>query len=149
MFVADFKPRLEKLLADIVLVSEIANLAVEADAVAKTIAESPSADNIFTEEDASSKKEEAKALLASVAPKENKTTRKNIGFADVKFDESILSLEHVDQLEEDQDHAGQTFSNNGVDRRLHVSPSGSLLIKNQLERWEEPISKHDKVKMDS
>jgi hypothetical protein len=136
----DFKPRLEKLLADMVLVSEIADLAVEA---AKLNEE----EEMHPEKKSSTAKE-----LAANMPRTMPT--KGL-WSSVKFDKNTASdgsegedeeEEEANQVPEEPPKKGFEKSSQKSDRpHLSRSPSGSILFKSRLDKWDEPQSKLDKV----
>jgi hypothetical protein len=111
-----YKSRLEKLLADIVLLGEIAELAEEAECIIDM--------------------ENAKLEL----PDQTSSTQKNrmrLGTNDVTFDSG------PDSDEESEDE-GRIAVSREMEQELERTKSGRFLIREQLDRWEEPVNKLDK-----
>lgn len=104
---ANFKPRLEKLLAEIVLLNEISLLSTQAE----------------------------ESMVDVLETAKNKGLAKK-GLTDVHWG-SV-------QRDSDVDSINSTTSNEALAHGLEKTFSENLLIKNQLERWEEPSNRADK-----
>jgi len=134
----DFKPRLEKLLADMVLVSEIADLADEATKLSE--------EDFLLDNNSSS----AKDLVATLP---RKTMPAKGLWSSVKFKETKLSDSEGEDDDNDDDDKEEEANNQPPeeDQATHDRPmlkrssSGSFLFKNRLDKWEEPERKQDKV----
>ena len=128
-YAVDFKLKLEKLLADMVIVSEIADLAAEANKLK---------DEIPTDE-----KNNVKKDVVFNVPKPGSNKKGLPVWSKVDFEKAHGS----DDEEEDSTASKEspeikiTKSSNP---RLSRSPSGSVRFKSRLEKWNEPTT-HDKV----
>lgn len=130
IYVVDFKPQLESLLADMVLVSEVANLA-------------EAAENLQDGEDLQSppKTKSAKGLWSDVNFEGLPS-----GDSEDEDDESDEEGEEGEEEEKKDSDERQTGQESGRPRLPRSVSSGSVLFKNRLEKWDEPKSKLDKDK---
>ena len=118
-YAVDFKLKLEKLLADMVIVSEIADLAAEVDILNDEVPPDEKSDG------------ENDALINLPKPGSNK---KGLSvWSNVDFEKTHESFEE----EEDKKALREPH--------LRRSPSGNIQFKSRLEKWNEPTT-HDKVK---
>lgn len=179
----NYKPRLEKILADISIITEIAELANEADVIAKMKVEAHSS---ISEAVAEKKRS---GMLSGVQWKSlkefgpPKTSNQDRSDSDLDLVSSgTLSLDHTGQVTardkdevqsddltdsdgsedgKDSDSESDDRSNDGdpfsIDNAVHDSVNPHSIastyvstskIKHLLDRWEEPISKTDKVSVD-
>jgi small-conductance mechanosensitive channel len=134
--IANFKPRLEKILKDVVLLTEIAELAEEADQL-----------------------DAQDSLNQSLRLHEKPVSKKGLG-GSVKWSEvAALSSGDISDFErdhddEDDDDASKESPSEGGDTpaasernrpQLSISNSGDFRIKDLLDRWQEPVNKLDKT----
>lgn len=108
---------MEKLLSDMVLLSEIGDLAAEAGTIA---------DSEQLTEDKTAKKD----ALANVQTK-GKKARAAFGLKGITGEDP--------SSEDDKEQSEEKSESLGSGRGLPRSPSGSVLLKHLLERWEEPV----------
>jgi hypothetical protein len=120
----DFKPRLETLLADMVLVSEIADVAVEAENLS---IESLQGEDINS----------GKGLHLTV----HKSAPKAAMWSSVSYEK--IEDEETDVPATPKQTTNQTEKGRPILRR---SASGSFLFKTRLDKWIEPKTKKDKVR---
>jgi hypothetical protein len=129
---------MEKLLADMVLLSEIADLAVEAASISDT----------YNQIDDS----KAKKILADAVPKGDKKGSLGWNRPAVTFERN--ESDGTEHLARDDDLTGDdtTTSNNvlssgaAIESQLPRSPTTDGVLLGDLDRWEEPVSKVDKVR---
>ena len=112
-----FKPTLEKLLQDVVLLNEVANLSAQAEAVHKEV-------NHLNLDKAAPKKPTAPSKL------------KEVSWASARFQTNDKETSgEYDELGEEEEATGM----------LRRTSSGGPFIKHLLDRWEEPKTESDKV----
>jgi hypothetical protein len=118
-----FKPRLEKILADTVLLHEVAVLAANGEKI-NDLMEKSNADNVEVE-----LRSRGRGGLADVT------------WTSVRFEEGDVSLDYSADEESDLEEADEPLEETAEDRKgmLRRDSSGSLQIKELLERWEEPV----------
>jgi hypothetical protein len=132
---------LEEILSNIIIISEVAELAAEAD-------------NLTDEEDSVNTEQ----MIAANLKKRGKLSQ--VRWSSVRFKEdgrSRLDSEETTGAHGSSEHSSEQANDDGVAGRrgqnLHRSSSssdstGQLRIKNLLDRWEDPLNKQDKVWMD-
>ncbi len=137
-----YKPRLEEILNDIILISEIAELSVQSSNIASVI-------GIEKEEKMDQLPQEINASTSN----ESMSLGSRIQWSSVKFQGgSNLQTSSVgdDYLDEDDgtetgshvtDCDGQTSEKSAN----YDSNSSRIPLKDLLDRWQEPVSKKDKV----
>jgi hypothetical protein len=136
----DYKPKLELILNDIILISEVAELAEEAENLPEDI------------------EQEAKKEMAQENRLKKRTTLDQVRWSSVKFQGK--GSNRVDQGDEPASPTPPSsgppsrvaperpmFGDRSRDRfaGLDRDSSGRLRIKNLLDRWDEPINKSDRV----
>jgi hypothetical protein len=117
-FSEDYKPKLELILNDIILISEVADLAEEADLLPEDI------------------EQETKKEMAQENRLKRRSNLNQVRWSSVRFQGKGSSLEDEGMF---GDRPRDRFA--GLDK----DSSGRLRIKNLLDRWDEPINKSDRV----
>lgn len=122
----DFKPRLEKILVEMILLSEVANLAEQAKLI------------------------QSIEQLDEPGKVDLKTPTKLTGIQTVAFDMAKGSAV-FDEDDQDDQRRDSTISSPGVKMRngelLSINSSGKLRIKNLLDNWEPPVNKNYKTEV--
>lgn len=173
-YAVNYRPRLEKLLADILLITEVAEVASEADVIAKMTEEKNSSIN-----EAVAEKKRA-GMLSTVKWKSlkefggpSKSSSQDQSDSDLISSGSISlgasqseAKSEDDELTDSNESAGgndasdsdadPSTTDNGVDDSAKLRSGGgrstssayvsASKIKRLLDRWEEPVSKGDKVR---
>jgi hypothetical protein len=126
---AEFKPRLEKILKDVVLLAEVADLAEEADALQR--------DESFR------KPETLRQSVAAVTWLNDSDDPDRNQFDKTNANEDDLS--EATESEANDDPAALKSTSRFGAPELSRTNSGSFRVKDLLDRWEEPINKLDKT----
>jgi small-conductance mechanosensitive channel len=143
----EYKPKLEAILHDVIIISEIAELAEEAENLP---------------EDAPSTLTEKKEILQEGLKGKRRDTMTGVRWQDVKFhkrkpsegeeksdDESDTSSPQPRQIKtfpSRNDYASTSTDNfSGTTSELKRTKSGSIRIKNLLDRWDEPKDMSNKA----
>jgi len=116
----DFKPRLEKLLADMVLVTEVSELAAEAELLV------------------GAEQQHAEPTLAGVGKK------RSMSWSNVNFSTDPYDSSSSEEEDGPVDLKRQSFqrSSSKKEPELERSGSGRILLKQLLDSWDEPVSKN-------
>ena len=117
----DFKPRLEKLLADMVLLTEIAELSVEAEQ--------------FAEEEKRKQQHQQRSFMA-IPGKKRSMSWSNVTFS-ADADDSSSSSSSDEEAEESTTKSTLRHRNSS-EPELERSGSGRILLKHLLDSWDEP-----------
>jgi hypothetical protein len=143
-FSEDYKPKLELILNDIILISEVADLAEEADLLPEDI------------------EQETKKEMAQENRLKRRSNLNQVRWSSVRFQGKGSSL--GDLGDEGDEPASPPSPSNGPQSQgaperpmfgdrsrdrfsgLDKDSSGRLLIKNLLDRWDEPTNKSDRVR---
>jgi hypothetical protein len=130
---AEFKPRLEKILKDVVLLSDVSDLAEEADSLQR--------DENFIRPEQTNKPSMASVtwLNDSDDPDRNEFDKTSSNNRDANADDS-----ESETIEEPSTFKSTNRRDAGFPE-LSRSGSGSFRVKDLLDRWEEPINKLDKT----
>ena len=129
---AEFKPRMEKLLRDVILLSDVASIAMEADNLSQHPAGTPSKEEVSPDKQDSDMGPSRRRGLGEVS------------WTSVRFGEK--EMENSAELEKPTPQASSSSpSPNDDPRGLQHTMSGNIQIKSLLDRWEEPLTKNDKV----
>lgn len=129
-----FKPRMEQLLAEMVLMEEMTELGENAEAIAQ----------MLSSDDAGS--EDAKANISDfVTSMGKKQQAKTLAWENVaNYEEDASENQNEDVLAAaDPEPIMETPSTESM-RSLSRTGSGSFLLKKQLEMWEDPVNPTDK-----
>jgi hypothetical protein len=129
---ANFKPRLEKILKDVVLLAEVADLAEEADTLQR---------------DESFRRPETKQSTASVQWLHDSDDPDGNEFyqTDSHHDANEEDLSGTESETIEKPSAFKTSRRNLGAPELSRTGSGNFRVKDLLDRWEEPINKLDKT----
>jgi hypothetical protein len=136
MLIDAYKPRLEEILNDIILISEVAELSIESENIASVIGV-----------EKRPRKEPPKEIQAA---KNLQQRTSKIQWSQVKFDEgSTISRTNSESAFDDESTASEAGTDGDVSEkfRYYDSSSSRIPIKDLLDKWEEPISKRDKVSL--
>ena len=131
-----YKPRLEEILNDIILISEVAELSVESENIASVIGVQKRP-----------RKEPPKEIQAT---KDFQQRTSRVQWSQVKFDEgSTISRTNSESALDDESTASEAGSDGDASEKYRYfdSSSSRIPIKDLLDKWEEPISKRDKVSL--
>ncbi|KAG7359816.1 mechanosensitive ion channel [Nitzschia inconspicua] len=133
-----YKPRLEEILNDIILISEVADLSIESDNIASVIGVE--------------KKERKYEPPTEIDTPEIPTVKRGgrIRWSSVKFeDASILRSGSQSLLQGDEDNTDteskMTDDGDSSEISFYDSNSSRIPLKELLDRWQEPVSKKDKT----
>ena len=145
----NYKPRLEIILADIVLITEVAELASEAETIAAmTVEGHRSINEALTEKKRTGMLSNSKwsSLMHFGSTSTGEDIVGQSGSSDLLMEQSD------DDKDDDNDCSGESeeennseSSSNSAMQHKSVSSVSSTRIKDLLDRWEEPRAKHDKV----
>jgi len=114
----DFKPRLEKLLADMVLLTEIAELSVEAEQ--------------FAEEEKRKQQHQHRSFMAIPGKK------RSMSWSNVTFSADADDSSSSDEEAEESATKTSVRPRNSSEPELERSGSGRILLKHLLDSWDEP-----------
>jgi hypothetical protein len=150
LYIDTYKPKLEEILNDIIIISEIAELGAEADNLPD--AGSPENAKNLVEANLKKRGEMSQARWSSVRFKKETRVRLDSDSSSIhgkldSFDSSSMqgrneSGEQTSDTGTDGNKRKQLGRAGGLSR---LDSSGRLRIKNLLDRWEEPVNKQDKV----
>ena len=121
----DFKPRLEKILAEMVLVTEVAALAANSDAL-------------------SALSEQDELVLPANLDQKKKGVARVGGVGDVHW--KSIKFHEVQADEDDEVHYPKLRDTSGSRQYLSMNSSGHFKVRDLLDRWDEPVNKGDKVR---
>lgn len=133
---AEFKPRLEKLLKEVVLISEVSELALEID---RNVGHPDSGDTFEVELTGADRKVKFLDMSWSSDPQLQNRTR-----TDSQQLESDDESEAT-QLTDREKHMLNGKLHSGQSDRSRFSSGKAIPFKDLLEYWEEPINKMDRV----
>ena len=152
-----YKPRLEKILNDVITISEVAELSIESEDIANMIGIEHSNETDFGRPD-----EAMESEVEAEAEARRRGRLSVIRWSDIKFEaddgsnieDSVPNFqsplpENIDEdegsnVEESEDSQGEGF----FEKEKLYTNSGStrIAIKDLLDRWQEPVMKHVKVR---
>ena len=155
-----YKPRLEKILNDVITISEVAELSIESEDIANMIGIEHSNETDFGRPD-----EAMESEVEAEAEARRRGRLSVIRWSDIKFEaddgsnieDSVPNFqsplpENIDEdegsnVEELEDSQGE----GSFEKEKLYTSSGStrIAIKDLLDRWEEPVMKHEKVRADA
>ena len=142
---AEYKPRLEPVLADVVLLSEIATLAEQADKVDEATMEE--------DEEPGSSWDPSWDLMAKAKMKQNlneflwspSLDRQNSQLSNTSKTDLVEGTSNDDTEKSDNQPASKPAATTSYPRELRRSESGRLKVKDRLDPWEVPDDKGDKA----
>jgi hypothetical protein len=157
-----YKPRLEEILNDVITISEVAELSIESEGIANMIGIEQSNGTDLSRPDEAMKSE---VEVEAEAEARRRGRLSVIRWSDIKFEaddgtsveDSVPNFqsplpENIDDdegsnVEELEDSQGDGFFEK---EKLYTS-SGSTrnVIKDLLDKWDEPVMKHEKVRADA
>jgi hypothetical protein len=155
-----YKPRLEEILNDVITISEVAELSIESEDIADMIGIEQSNGTDFGRPDVAMESE-----VEAEAEARRRGRLSVIRWSDIKFEaddgssieDSVPNFQSPipDNIGDDEgsiaeelelDSQGEGFFEK---EKLYTSGSTRIAIKDLLDKWDEPVMKHEKVRADA
>jgi hypothetical protein len=140
----EYKPKLEKILNSIIIISEVAELAEEADHLPDEVHGATKIKATKTVE----RNVKRKSALTEARWQSVRFNEDNPSSSDMPGDSRLIP-DRLESLEDIKDDTTAQRAHGSLPapivRMLSRDASGSLRIKNLLDQWEEPVNKADRV----